>query len=295
MLKLVKFLLIFLPTLAANALNTTSNNTRGITADNNVSAQLIELQFQNRKLSDAMAEVTNRSKIKIVISPNLRDVKINAEIKSLDWRRAIKSLLKEFNHIAIVDRRGEFKKIWITAKRDSKAISGVNPKRSVRVSGVDEHSEPVDSIELPIAIWVPLEKGTDSLEENNRVPSAPIQMNPSFFQRLQIGQPVEIPIPQEEFPLFGVVSENHSQLNGEVEVWSGPIDGSHETASFTVTRGEITTYVTVATGTSIYEVSLDNATGIGSVVNEKDLTKDVSEQDFVIPDETGLSSSPSIP
>ncbi len=234
-------------------------------------------------MSDAMADVSRRSKVRIVISQDLKDEKIDAEFKSADWRSAIKYLLTGFNHIAIVDRSGDFRKIWIMGRKDSENLSGLTSDVTGRASGVNDHPEPSESIELPIAIWEPLEYGSSSLEGDETIPSAPIQMDPSVFESLQIGQPIEIPIPQEAFPLFGVVGENHSQLNGEVQVWSGPIDGSHETASFTVTRGEITTYVTVATGTSIYEVTLDNATGIGSVVNEKDLTKDVTGQDFVIP------------
>ena len=95
---------------------------------------------------------------------------------------------------------------------------------------------------------------------------------------------MEIPIPQEDQPYFGVVGETHDQLNGAVQVWSGPIDGSHATASFTLTRGRTSTYVTVATGTSIYEVAIDNVTGVGSVVNEVDLTKGKEQEDTLTPD-----------
>jgi len=86
------------------------------------------------------------------------------------------------------------------------------------------------------------------------------------------------------FLLIGGVGENHSELNGDIQVWSGPIDGAHETASFTITRGKRSTYVTVATGTSIYEARIDNSTGLGSVVNEVELTKKITKNDYLIPD-----------
>ena len=286
------FLLWILPMLSANANNNTTTKTAGNRASMMVSMHEVELKFHDVRLSDAMADVSRRSKVKILVSPDLQNEKLNTQIKSADWTNAIKSLLAEFNNIAIVDRRGDFRKIWITGRKDPAIVSAnVAPGITGHASQVDSQSEPSESIGLPIAIWQSLEYEAESSDDDS-IPSAPIQMDPLFFESLQIGQPIEIPIPQEEFPLFGVVSETHSQLNGDVQVWSGPIDGSHETASFTVTRGEVTTYVTVATGTSIYEVTLNNTTGIGNVVNETDLTKDVTEQDYVIPKEAGQSSNP---
>lgn len=290
-LALTGLMLVSLPSLSANTPISPASKTLGNTSDNKVSAVAIKLQYQDTRLSDAMADVSRRSKVRIVISPDLGDEKITVKVNSANWNHAIKSLLVGFNHIAIVDRRGDFRKIWITGRKDPEVVAGgVVPGQIGHALQVDDQAELTESIELPMIIWEPLDYELSDTGES--ITAMPIQMDPSLFETLQIGQPIEIPIPQEQTPLFGVIGESHQQLNGAVQVWSGPIDGSHETASFTVTRGEVTTYVTVATGTSIYEVTLDNTTGIGSVVNEVDLTKDVTGQDFLIPKETSLSATP---
>lgn len=91
-------LFIFLPafSLSANTLDSASGITHAITANKNVSAHEIKLRFHGARLSDAMADVSRRSKVWILISPDLKNEKINAEVKSADWRSAIKSLLTAY-------------------------------------------------------------------------------------------------------------------------------------------------------------------------------------------------------
>lgn len=293
---LMGLVLIHASTLSANA-------TKGAEVERaeGFSKREVELRFDGQRLLDAMAEVTRRSGVRIVVAPELVHEKIEVAIKQTDWHAAIKSLLKSFDHIAIVDRSGSYRKIWITGRKVFASavatVDGVTPGRFSRFDTGAERDRPADpeperSMELPVAIWEPLEPDTQSFDADGTIPSEPVQSDPALFETIRVGQPLEILIPQEEFPLFAVVGETHSRLNGEIQVWSGPIDGSHETASFTITRGEVTTYITVATGTSIYEVSVDNATGLGQVVNEVDLTKGKTDQDFLVPEETGTSPSP---
>lgn len=292
---LMGLVLIHASTLSANATKGTD-----VKRAEGVSKPEIELRFDGQRLLDAMAEVTRRTGVRIMVAPELVDEKIEVAIKQTDWHAAIKTLLKSFDHIAIVDRSGNYRKIWITGRKASTSAAatahGAVTDRVFRFgTGAERNrpagSEPDRSMELPVAIWEPLEPDTQSFEADGTIPSAPVQADPALFETIRVGQPLEILIPQEEFPLFAVVGETHSQLNGEIQVWSGPIDGSHETASFTITRGEVTTYITVATGTSIYEVSIDNATGLGQVVNEVDLTKGKTDRDFLVPEETGTSPS----
>ena len=290
---LVGLVLVHAPTLSAKA-----PNKIGAGPGMGAPESIIALRFDGQRLFDAMAEVARRSSVRIMVAPELVDETVHAEIKNAQWQGAIRTLLEGFDHIAIVDRDGRFRKVWITGRkadagRGAGVADGADDQAPVFETGAGPKRlgapELEGSLELPVAIWQPLDRSLESPPDDGSIPWAPVQSDPAFFDAMRVGQPLEILIPQEEAPLFAVVGETHNQLNGRVQVWSGPIDGSHETASFTITRGQITTYITVATGTSIYEVSVDNATGLGKVFNEVDLTKGKTERDFVIPEEADAS------
>ena len=93
------------------------------TTNKKVSAIEIKLRYQDTQLLEAMTDVSRRSNVSIVISPGLEDEKISTKVNSADWNNAIKSLLEGFDHIAIVDRRGDFQKIWITGREYPAAYS----------------------------------------------------------------------------------------------------------------------------------------------------------------------------
>jgi hypothetical protein len=239
-----------------------------------------------RRLIELAAALGAQGHVPILVSAELADDKIDAKLDMSDWNASIRSLLRGYNHLAIIDRGGRYRKIWITA-RSEKKIAG-DDGFSTTSRGADSeagHEEPDPLTDLPIAIWRPIDVGGPSILNESDIPHESVQMDPGLLESLEVGQPIEIPVPQEEKPYFGVIGDIHDQLNGAVQVLSGPIDGAHETASFTMTRGKVSTYVTVATGSSIYEVALDNATGVGSVVNEVDLTKGKDTQDALIPNE----------
>ena len=263
-----------------------------------IAASAAEPRLHGQRLADIAAEISRRGGVRILVAPEIVDARVESKIEPDNWRSAINTLLKRFDHMAIVDRSGSFRKIWITGRKsfdhpldaaDADTTDGLSRPVAERDRPADP--EPDRSMQLPVAIWEPLEDYGESSAQDRSIPSAPVQTAPAVFEGMHVGQPLEIIIPQEEAPLFAVVGETHSQLNGEIQVWSGPIDGAHDTASFTITRGEITTYITVATGTSIYEVSVDNVTGLGQVVNEVDLTKGKTDQDFLVPEEQGAPSN----
>lgn len=247
-------------------------------------------------LGDLLTELSADRDVPIFVSPQLSEDAVPGELGDAEWEAAIESLLAQYNYLAIIDRSGRYRKLWITARRaqprskraadDHAASSAAQDAAGVR--------EPGSIAELPIPLWQPVDRGDPTLPLAEDVPFESVQMDPEFFESLQVGQPLEIPVPQETQPYFGVVSESHNQLNGSVRVWSGPIDGSHDTASFTMTRGRFSTYVTIATGRSIYEVTIDNASGVGSVVDEIDLTKGKEEQDSITPDGAELRGEESV-
>ncbi len=247
-------------------------------------------------LSQVAGQISLLSKIPLLISSDIGDDRVSQAIAAADWKTAIRMLLAEYNHLAIVDRQGRYRRIWLTARRSGldqgRDFSHLSSPGSLAADG---HDEPGTGAELPIALWQPIDNGDPVLPIDSTVPFASVLMDPSFFDALKVGQPIEIPIPQESMPYFGVIGETHYQLNGNIQVWSGPIDGAHDTASFTMTRGRNSTFVTIATGTSIYEAALDNASGVGSVVNEVELTKGKDEQDSLVPSEAEALQENSTP
>jgi hypothetical protein len=244
----------------------------------------VEPNSTDRRLGALLADIRAQSDVRIIAPAALADDEVGIVIDATDWNSTIRTLLKNYNHLAIIDRAGNYRKIWITARDESRrAEDSRNPSSLARTHSGRHHDEPDPLTELPVAIWQPVEVDDTSVFSESDIPHASVQMDPSFFDSLQVGRPIEIPVPQESEPYFGVVGETHDQLSGAVQVWSGPIDGAHESASFTMTRGRISTYVTIATGSSIYEAVVDNATGVGSVVNEVDMTKGKDEHDALIP------------
>lgn len=243
------------------------------------------------RLADWVAQIENDHGVPIRLSKQL--VNDTAEVggKAADQQSALQALLREYDHLAIIGRDGNYRRIWLTARRIAEPAKG-----SESIGGLTHtatqgaYQEPNSKTDFPTPIWQPVDVGEDSLLSREGILHESIQIDPGFFEALEVGKPIEIPIPQESEPYFAVVGETHNELGGAVQVWSGPIDGSHETASFTMTRGRTSTYVTVATGSSIYEAVVDNVTGVGALVNEVDLTKDKIEHEHLVPSEAGAAT-----
>ena len=100
---------------------------------------------------------------------------------------------------------------------------------------------------------------------------AHIQAEPDAFDNLDVGQKVDLYIPQESQAYTGIVKENFKQFNGQVNVSSGSIENGDQFSSFTVTKGLETTIVMVATNQGIYQVEINNKTGAGTVIDDQSL------------------------
>ncbi|MCH9675872.1 MAG: hypothetical protein K0U93_30830 [Gammaproteobacteria bacterium] len=250
--------------------------------------QSLPFTSENRSLADVVADLTELTGVGFVVSPGIADTTITTSIDGDDWNVALRQFLMGFNHLAIVDGAGKLRRVWITGiETDRPTNADLEAMKVARDRAKGLAEEPGgEAFDLPVALWEP---GEGSVKTRDGLAAAKIEVDPSVFESLEVGQPLELMIPQEGAPLYAVVDETHDQLNGDVQVWSGPVDGSHETASFTISRGSATTYVTVATGTSVYEISINNETGAGTVVDEIDMTKGKDGNDIVIPPEAESS------
>ncbi len=98
-----------------------------------------------------------------------------------------------------------------------------------------------------------------------------IKVAAEAFNNLTVGQQVSLYIPQENKDYLGTVTENYQQFEGKVEISSGELVNASQFSSFTVTQGAESTLVMIATNESIYQVEINNASGYGTVIDDREL------------------------
>ena len=103
------------------------------------------------------------------------------------------------------------------------------------------------------------------------------------------GQQVSLLIPQENKSFIGVIDESTRAYGGEITISSGTIENGDENASFSITEGKNTTFITVATGESIYQVEINNRTGVGVVLDDRELNQYRQNEDGILPPPEGIS------
>ncbi len=107
--------------------------------------------------------------------------------------------------------------------------------------------------------------------------------------KLSEGEQVSLLIPQENKSFIGIIDESTRAYNGEITISSGTIENGDENASFSITEGENSTFITVATGESIYQVEINNQTGVGVVLDDRELNQYRKNEDGILPPPEGIS------
>lgn len=235
----------------------------------------LPLQVDAVPLGELAQRLSRLSGAAVRVSPGLAAQPVTAHIDGDDIDAALRSFLERYNHLAVVDATGRLRQVWIT---------GTAPTGSARTATAAFPDEAFDETPgkdgdsmFPVALWqIGGEPPTGA-----RPGSHGIETDPSLFADLRVGQPIELSLPPPADAVFGVIGERHEQLGGAVQVWSGPLAGENDLASFTITRGVRTTYVTVATGSEVFEVEIDNETGSGSAIDERDIVTGPQENDMV--------------
>ncbi len=110
-----------------------------------------------------------------------------------------------------------------------------------------------------------------------------IKTDPEIIANLQVGQVLEFFVPQLGESFQSEVTSTSNQF-GDVKVWKGEIQGEEQDKSnFIMTQGEAMTNVVLSTTEGIYTVYIDNETGRGTVVDEREYTSRMSDTDDAIP------------
>lgn len=142
-------------------------------------------------------------------------------------------------------------------------------------------SEP--ALDEKVSLWHALDEETLTDENLKKVNAKPIQVNPGALAVLRVGQRLSFPIPHLGSEYDGVVGKAKSMLQGEIELMSGKLDNDEEFSTFTVSRGDNTTDITLTTGKGVYQVLIDNTTGKGTVISDQDLNVYRKGTDVLIP------------
>jgi len=110
-----------------------------------------------------------------------------------------------------------------------------------------------------------------------------IKTDPEVIANLQVGQMLEFFVPQLGESFQSEVTSTSNQF-GDVKVWKGEIQGEEQDSSnFIMTQGEVMTNVVLSTNDGIYTVYIDNETGQGTVVDDREYTSRMSHENDAIP------------
>jgi len=102
-------------------------------------------------------------------------------------------------------------------------------------------------------------------------------------ENLRQGDRIDFPIPQESRIYSGVVKEKHERFNGVVKVATGGLETDLPFASFSIVDDGRIALVMVTTGKDIYQVEIDKSTGVGTVLDDKQLDRFRQVDDGVLP------------
>jgi len=154
------------------------------------------------------------------------------------------------------------------------------------VAGTNESDSQLQEtdLETPVSLWEQVESDMrDPVEGDTVVHEELIKTDSETLATVQVGQVLDFFVPQLGESFQSKVSSTSNQF-GEVKVWKGSIEGEEENKSnFIMTRGEKMTHVVLSTSEGNYTVNIDNKTGEGTVVDDREYTSRMSDIDDSIP------------
>ncbi|WP_020408365.1 hypothetical protein [Hahella ganghwensis] len=120
----------------------------------------------------------------------------------------------------------------------------------------------------PVQLWEV--DAADKHAQVDGIAATNLRVETRTLDSIQVGQTLELPIPSLNKVLSAEIESTHNQF-GDVKVWKGPISGGDTTDNLIITQGDINTVVVVSTIQGTYTVTIDNATGNATLVDEADV------------------------
>ncbi len=116
-----------------------------------------------------------------------------------------------------------------------------------------------------------------------------VKANNSLRRKFDEGEKIALLIPQEDKVYEGKVISSTNAFSGAVKMTEGTLENGNPLASFSITSDSNTTLATVATGESIYQIEIDNQTGVGFVMDDRELDSLKHPEDGILPPPEGVS------
>lgn len=131
-----------------------------------------------------------------------------------------------------------------------------------------------------ISLWQPDQNQPDAEVEG--IPVKQLQTAPADLNQLQVGQQIELAIPQLDKTVEARIETTHNQLN-IAQVFKGPLIDGHKKDNVIITRGKIQTHVVIATQEGVFSAVIDNATGKTVLTDEGEIHERTSGEDDSVP------------
>lgn len=164
----------------------------------------ITLTYDRIPFDEVVAEIEQQSNIKIEVVPALQNELITTKIRTADWKTAIDELLKGYNRVGFINKKGETSRILVTG------VSG---------NGKDAYS---------------LAEGLFSYEDNNSLAEIPdhlkslptgsvirIKFNKDMLKKMSIGETLSVSLPAGR---FNIVHDNLILENEDEFTWIGYLE-----------------------------------------------------------------------
>ena len=176
--------------------------------------------------------------------------------------------------------------VLTAAKTDFRPIQDQDEKlKSIqdKLAELTEAETPQESTDSePIALWEK-DSSEDFGEDTTIEHEERIKTNPEVLAKLQVGQVLDFFIPQLGESFQSEVTSTSNQL-GNVKVWKGNIQNEEqEKSNFIMTQGAVNTNVVLSTAQGVYTVYIDNETGEGTVIDDREYTSRMSDTDDSVP------------
>ncbi|MCX4030066.1 hypothetical protein H0A36_01635 [Endozoicomonas sp. SM1973] len=139
---------------------------------------------------------------------------------------------------------------------------------------VDEWVNDFSGQAEPQVAWV-VDAENPIIEEGG-IHVAHVQMNPGVLEQLSLGQTLVLNLPHLNESVQAEITSTHNTQDG-VEVWQGQIENGQVYENVSISRGNRQTYITVATGSGVYSVKVDNQTGLATIIDDGEITSRKSQ------------------
>ncbi|MES9845583.1 MAG: hypothetical protein ABW162_14160 [Candidatus Sedimenticola sp. PURPLELP] len=158
------------------------------------------------------------------------------------------------------------------------------PGQSDPFDGLPEGEPEIEISSEAISLWQAAQDNASQDGVLSDVNAQPVRLMPGALDAVQVGQSMVFHVPQENLDYEGVIETTHNMLDGEAMVWSGTLSDGGDYAQFTITRNTGGTDVMLATGTNVYHIELNNHTGYGSVIDDRELYRFRQGVDTLVPE-----------